>query len=81
VIGQVLDVGLLYRLVDERRQAAGLSWRQLAGVLGTSPSSFTRMSHGRAPEAALLVGLVLWLGWAPELALLVRGADPAGGDP
>lgn len=71
-----LDVAALFKVLDEARVAHGLSWRRLAAVVGTTPSAFTRMRHGNAPDAHLLVSLMLWLEWAPELQLVSR---PAGG--
>lgn len=68
----VLDVQVLYGVLDERRRARGLSWRQLALHLGISPNVFSRMKAGSAPDAATLGALLVWLGWAPELALIVR---------
>lgn len=73
-----LDVAALFGVLDEARVAQGLSWRRLAVVVGSTPSAFTRMRHGNAPDAHLLVSLMLWLEWAPELQLLVR---PTGGEP
>lgn len=69
-----LNVPALFGLLDAQRVERGLSWRQLADVVGSTPSAFTRMSHGKAPDAHLLVALVLWLGWAPELQLLAVGS-------
>jgi hypothetical protein len=36
------------------------------------------MKSGGAPDAHALGSLLMWLGWAPELALLVRESAPAG---
>lgn len=70
-----LNVPVLFGFLDAQRQERGLSWRQVAEVVGSTPSAFTRMSYGKAPDAHLLVALVLWLGWAPELQLLAAGAS------
>ncbi|MFF0409148.1 hypothetical protein ACFYUY_01765 [Kitasatospora sp. NPDC004745] len=67
----------LLALVDQRRAQLGLSQQLLAVSLGTSASALKRMSRGGAPDAHLLLRLLLWLGWAPELVLLVEG----GGEP
>ena len=75
----VLPVAALYGVLDERRQRVGLSWRRLAGELDLSPSTFTRMKSGLAPDAHTLGVLLIWLGWAPELAHLVQESAPGGG--
>lgn len=68
----VLDVQVLHGVLDERRAARGLSWRRLAVDLGISPNVFSRMKAGSAPDSATLGVLLVWLGWAPELALIVH---------
>lgn len=72
-----LDVATLFGVLDEARRTRGLSWRRLAAAVGTTPSAFTRMRHGNAPDAHLLLSLMLWLEWAPELQLV---AQPVGGE-
>jgi hypothetical protein len=74
----VLDVLVLRQVLDEKRRARGVSWRDVARELDISPCVFTRMKSGGAPDAHALGSLLMWLGWAPELALLVRESAPAG---
>jgi hypothetical protein len=74
----VLDVLVLRQVLDEKRRARGVSWRDVARELDISPCVFTRMKSGGAPDAHALGSLLMWLGWAPELALLVRESVPAG---
>jgi hypothetical protein len=71
-----LNVPVLVELVDAQRQARGLSWSALGRQVGMTSNAFVRMRHGRAPDAHGLLALLLWLGWAPELVLLV---GPGGG--
>ncbi|MEU6235929.1 hypothetical protein [Kitasatospora sp. NPDC047058] len=66
---------MLLELVDQRRSEVGLSWWALARELGVTSSAWARMKRGRAPDAHLLLSLLIWLEWAPELALL---AEPVG---
>ncbi|WP_051966502.1 helix-turn-helix transcriptional regulator [Kitasatospora mediocidica] len=68
----VLDVPVLYGRLDAVRVQRGLSWRVLAADLRLSPSTFTQMKAGLAPDSHTLGTVLMWLGWMPELALLVR---------
>jgi hypothetical protein len=70
-----LDVPVLLELVNGRRVERGLSWWALAQELGVTSSAWTRMRRGRAPDAHLLLSLLIWLEWAPDLVLL---AEPVG---
>lgn len=72
----VLDVDTLYGVLDEQRQRRGISWSGLSRQLGLSPNVFSRMAAGRAPDSVNLSLMLLWLGWAPELALLVVEREP-----
>lgn len=56
-----LDVPELYRWLDTKRRAGGLSWRQLAAQLGLSSSTMTRLGQGYRPDADALVTLLAWL--------------------
>ena len=50
-----------YEVVDRRRRDQSLSWRQLAGQLSLSPSTFSRLSQGRRPDVDTFVKLLAWL--------------------
>lgn len=56
-----VDYEALYGAINTARQAEGISWRDLADVIGTSPSTFTRLAQGRGLDAATFAGLVAWL--------------------
>jgi hypothetical protein len=73
----VLDVGVLFGVLDEKRQRDGLSWNAVARQLGFRSVVFSRMAAGRAPDSHNLGVMLLWLGWAPELALLVVERPPS----
>ena len=74
----VLDVPVLYGVLDGKRKAQGLSWAALGRELGVQSNVFSRMSHGGAPDSHTLGCLLIWLGWAPELALIVRESAADG---
>jgi transcriptional regulator with XRE-family HTH domain len=56
-----VDYEALYGAINTARQAKSLSWRELAEVIGTSPSTFTRLAQGRGIDAATFAGLIAWL--------------------
>lgn len=56
------NTAALYERLDAKRDAAGLSWRDVAKVTGLSPSLFTRISRGHAPSAHGLAACLAWLG-------------------
>lgn len=46
-------------------QKRPLSWRMIAHQAGISPSTFTRLNEGRAPDAVTLGRILVWLGRPP----------------
>lgn len=56
-----LDVSEIFRLCDVQRITRGMSWRGVARELGVSASTFSRLSHGKSPDAHGLVALMIWL--------------------
>lgn len=68
----VLDVPELYRHLDERRRERGLTWRQLADVVRVSPSTFSRMTDGRKPDADALVTLLVWLDLDADVVYFIK---------
>lgn len=76
-----VNVAALYAALDAQREAAGLSWRQLAKDRGLSPSTFTRLANGHRPEVDAFAALVAWLGQPAELFITsdepVSAAEPA----
>ncbi len=57
-----LDTEALYAAVDRQRRRQRLSWRNTALHVGVSPSSFTKLGHGRPPDADRLLLILAWLG-------------------
>lgn len=62
-----LDTVTLYGALDVVRCHKGISWRDLAGEVGLSPSTLTRLGQGTCPDADALVSLLAWLGHASTL--------------
>lgn len=56
-----VDVAGLYAALDAARKAKGLSWRQLAGELGLSPSTLSRLGNGYKPDVAAFASMTSWL--------------------
>jgi transcriptional regulator with XRE-family HTH domain len=61
-----IDCGALYAALDQKRQVGAMSWRDLAGELGLSPSTFTRMAQGHRPDVDTFATLIRWLGMPAE---------------
>ncbi len=71
--GTTVDVGALYAALDNKRQVANLSWRQLAHALDVSPSTFTRMAQGLRPDVDTFATLLRWLGMPAEVFTRATG--------
>jgi transcriptional regulator with XRE-family HTH domain len=76
-----IDVRKLYEALDVRRTVEGLSWRQLAGEIGVSPSLLSRLRHGLKPDIDSFATLVRWLGSTADEFLTSDNAPPKRGDP
>jgi transcriptional regulator with XRE-family HTH domain len=61
-----VDIAALYAAIDRKRQAKKLSWRNLAGTLQITPSTFTRMAQGLKPDVDTFATLIRWLGKPQE---------------
>lgn len=55
------DKTRFYDALDRQRRESGMSWRQLAGELTLSPSTFTRLAQGRRPDVDTFVKLLAWM--------------------
>lgn len=73
-----VDVTALHAALDQRRQSEGLSWRQLAGKIGISPSTLSRMAQGNKPDVDSFAAIIEWLGVPAER--FFRGATATGDD-
>ncbi len=51
-----------YATLDAIRAARGLTWRQAAREAGVSPSTFSRLAQGHAPDVNGFAALVAWSG-------------------
>lgn len=56
-------------LVSEKRDAEGLSVRELARTLGCNPMVVSRVENGEAPSVPNLARILLWLDVKPALLL------------
>lgn len=56
------NVSKFYAALDAQRIAKGMSWRQVASDACVSPSTFTRLSQGKYPDAENFTSIVIWLG-------------------
>jgi transcriptional regulator with XRE-family HTH domain len=55
------DSQRFYEAVDRHRTELDVSWRQVAGQLSLSPSTFSRLAQGRRPDVDTFVKLLAWL--------------------
>lgn len=74
----LVNVAALYAALDAQKETQRLSWRQLAGELALSPSTFTRMANGYRPDLEAFATLVKWLGQPAERFI---NSSEATGDP
>lgn len=72
-----INVLALYAALDAQREAAGMSWRQLAKDRGLSPSTFTRLANGHRPDVDAFAALVGWLGQPAERFIISDAHDAA----
>jgi transcriptional regulator with XRE-family HTH domain len=77
---KIVDVEALYAALDHKRDAEGLSWRDLAAKLKVSPSTFTRMAQGRRPDVDAFAVLLQWLGMPMERFLIATKRKPEKAD-
>lgn len=76
-----IDVAALQASLDAERSARNLSWRQLAGEMGVSPSLLSRLRNGYRPDADGFVTLVSWLGLPAEKFMVGEGVDSSRQQP
>jgi len=56
-----VNVDALYAALDTKRRSQESSWREIARELDVSPSTFSRMAHGRRPDVDTFATLLRWL--------------------
>lgn len=71
-----VDVAALHSALDRKRKLLELSWRELAGKLDISASTFTRMAQGHRPDVDTFATLLRWLDM--PAAAYMRGVEAAG---
>jgi transcriptional regulator with XRE-family HTH domain len=71
-----VNVAALFSALDSKREAEGLSWREVARELEVNHSIFTRLSKGHRPDVDSFVTLTSWLGMAPERFVEGEEAQP-----
>lgn len=76
-----INISALQAALDQERSARGLSWRQLAGEIGVTPSLLSRLRNGFKPDADGFATLVTWLGIPAEKFLVEEGAEVPRGRP
>lgn len=68
-----VDVAALHAALDRKRKLLELTWRELAGKLDISASTFTRMAQGYRPDVDTFATLLRWLDM--PAAAYMRGVD------
>jgi transcriptional regulator with XRE-family HTH domain len=61
VVRTIVDVVALHAALDAAREGRKLSWRQLAGEIGVSPSTMSRLANGLKPDVNAFAAMVRWL--------------------
>ncbi|MFI1419329.1 helix-turn-helix domain-containing protein [Streptomyces sp. NPDC020731] len=72
-----VNVAALYAALDAARTTRGLSWRQLAGQVGVSPSTMSRLANGHRPDVDAFAALVQWLSLPAESFMVDESGDGA----
>lgn len=57
------QVGKFYAMLDQKRIALGMDWKQLAEYTGVAASTFSRMANGKKPDADSLASICWYLGF------------------
>lgn len=70
-----IDARGLKTTLDEVRKEKALSWRQLAGEIGVSPSLLSRLRNDYKPDAEGFITLVKWLGVPVDTFLIDEEDD------
>lgn len=76
-----LQVEALVAALDSERHVRKLSWRQLAGQAGVSPSTLTRMQQGKSPDVNTFSALTKWLNIPAERFYTAPAAQNTPEDP
>jgi transcriptional regulator with XRE-family HTH domain len=60
------DSEAFYKALEGAVRARSVTWKQVASETGVGPSTLTRMSQGRRPDAGSLAALSAWAGLNPS---------------
>ncbi|HEX7888502.1 MAG TPA: helix-turn-helix domain-containing protein [Ramlibacter sp.] len=75
----MFDADSFYAAIDRTLRERQVNWKQVSTATGVSPTTLTRMSQGRRPDAASLAALSAWAGINP--ADYVAGVSPPSDGP
>jgi transcriptional regulator with XRE-family HTH domain len=78
-MGPTFDDAVFFEALERRRQAEGLSWRQLGRRLGLSPSTFSRLARGKRPDVETFIKLLAWLD-VPAATFMRGESMPSSGN-
>lgn len=74
---RAFDSEAFYAALDAQRAAKSLTWKDVAGATGLSPSTLTRMARGSRPDVDGLASLLAWSGLGAEAFIRSTRADHA----
>lgn len=72
-----VNVDALYSALDTKRRSLDASWREIARELDVSPSTFSRMAHGRRPDVDTFATLLRWLNVDADVFMLSEDTHDA----
>jgi len=75
-----VNIDALYAAMNATRIERGMSWRQVAGELGVSPSTLTRMAQAKRPDVDAFAAMIAWVK-LPAERFMITPSDPEPGDP
>jgi transcriptional regulator with XRE-family HTH domain len=75
-----VDVAALHAALGAAKESRNLSWRQLAGELGLSPSTLSRLGNGLNPDVNAFAAMVRWLNLPAEKFMVGTGGPSAEAD-
>ena len=77
--GPAFDADAFYHVLDAERSERGLTWKDVAGETGVSPSTLTRLGQGRRPDVDSFARLVAWGGFTADQFVHPPKHTQAGG--
>lgn len=79
----LFDTAAFYEELDSVRRARKLTWSQVAGESGLTPSTLTRMAQGKRPDIDGLAALCAWSSLAADdyIRAIASGSPLDGAGP